>query len=129
MDWLSYRKSTLIIAVSLVVLFAGVLSRCFFKSGYSVAEAQLVRVEKGDLDIQVQTVGVLDAARTHMVSSAIRGDKGKIIFLVKDGAQVAKDDVLVRLDPTPFETEVHRLGGEVRSLAASVDSANQMLYW
>jgi HlyD family secretion protein len=64
-----------------------------------------------------------------MVSSAIRGDKGKIIYLVDDGALVAKDDVLVRLDPTPFETEVHRLGGEVRSLTASVDSARQMLEW
>jgi HlyD family secretion protein len=129
MDQISFRKSTLIIAVSLVILLAGVLSRCVLKSSQSTAEAQLVRVEKGDLDIQVQTVGVLDAARTHMVSSAIRGDKGKIIYLVEDGALVAKDDVLVRLDPTPFETEVHRLGGEVRSLTASVDSAKQMLEW
>jgi HlyD family secretion protein len=129
MDRISFRKSTLIIAVSLVILLAGVLSRCVLKSSHSTAEAQLVQVEKGDLDIQVQTVGVLDAARTHMVSSAIRGDKGKIIYLVDDGALVAKDDVLVRLDPTPFETEVHRLGGEVRSLTASVDSARQMLEW
>jgi HlyD family secretion protein len=129
MDRIPYRKSTIIIAVSLVVLLAGALSRCFFKSSHSIAEAQLAKVEKGDLDIQVQTVGVLDAARTHMVSSAIRGDKGKIIYLVKDGALVARDDVLVRLDPTPFETEVHRLGGEMRSLEASVESAQQMLEW
>jgi HlyD family secretion protein len=129
MDRISFRKSTVIIVASLVILLAGVLSRCVLKSSHSTAEAQLVQVEKGDLDIQVQTVGVLDAARTHMVSSAIRGDKGKIIYLVDDGALVAKDDVLVRLDPTPFETEVHRLGGEVRSLTASVDSARQMLEW
>jgi HlyD family secretion protein len=129
MDRITYRKSTLIVGVSLLVILAGLLSRCFFKSSPTIADAQLVRVEKGDLNIQVQTVGVLDAARTHMVSSAIRGDKGKIIFLVEDGTLVAKDDVLVRLDPTPFETAVHRLGGEVRSLAASVDSARQMLEW
>jgi HlyD family secretion protein len=129
MDWISYRNSTFLILVSLVVLTAVLLSRCFVKSSHTGTGAQLVQVKKGDLDIQVQTVGVLDAARTHMVSSAIRGDKGKIIFLVKDGSLVAKDDVLVRLDPTPFETEVHRLGGEVRSLAASVESARQMLEW
>jgi HlyD family secretion protein len=129
MDRISYRKSTIIVAVSLVVLIAGLLSRCLIRPFHSVAEAQLVQVEKGDLDIQVQTVGVLDAARTHMVSSAIRGDKGKIISLVEDGSLVAKDDILVRLDSTPFETEVHRLGGEVRSLAASVESAQQMLEW
>jgi HlyD family secretion protein len=129
MDRKPYPKRTIIVAVSLVVLIAGLLSRCFINSAPTRAEAQLVPVKKGDLDIQVQTVGVLDAARTHMVSSAIRGDKGKIIFLVEDGTQVAKDDVLVRLDPTPFETEVHRLGGEVRSLAASMESAKQMLAW
>jgi HlyD family secretion protein len=129
MDPKSYRKRTLLIAVSLVVLTVVLLSRCFVKSSHTVTGAQLVQVKKGDLDIQVQTVGVLDAARTHMVSSAIRGDKGKIIFLVKDGSLVARDDVLVRLDSTPFETEVHRLGGEVRSLAASVESARQMLEW
>ena len=61
----------------------------------------------------------MDAARTHMISSAVRGDKGKIIFLVEDGSSVAKDDILIRLDPTPFETEIHRLGGEVRSLEAA----------
>jgi HlyD family secretion protein len=129
MDRISYRKNTLLIAASLLVLTTILLSRCFVKSSHLGTGVQLVQVKKGDLDIQVQTVGVLDAARTHMVSSAIRGDKGKIIFLVKDGALVAKDDVLVRLDPTPFETEVHRLGGEVHSLTASVESARQMLEW
>ncbi len=129
MDRITYRKGAIYIAVLLVMLTAGVLSRCFIKPSNSIADAQLVQVDRGDLDIHVQTVGVLDAARTHMVSSAIRGDKGKIIFLVEDGALVAKDDVLVRLDPTPFETEIHRLGGEVRSLVAAVDSAQQMLEW
>jgi HlyD family secretion protein len=117
------------IALPLMVLTAVLISRCYNRPMVAVSDAQLVRVQRGELDIEVQTVGVLDAARTHMVSSAIRGDKGKIIYLVEDGALVSKEDVLVRLDPTPFETEVHRLGGEVRSLAASVDSAKQMLAW
>ncbi len=129
MDRIRGRKGARYIAVSLVVLMAILLSRCFLQPSNPIRDSQLVQVDRGDLDIQVQTVGVLDAARTHMVSSAVRGDKGKIIFLVEDGARVTKNDVLVRLDPTPFETEIHRLGGEVRSLVAAVESAKQMLEW
>jgi HlyD family secretion protein len=129
MDRKKYRNGALYIAAALAALVTVMLSRCFIPPTSAVSDAQLAQVDRGDLDIQVQTVGVLDAARTHMVSSAVRGDKGKIIFLVEDGSVVAQDDVLVRLDPTPFETELHRFRGEVRSLAASVDSAKQMLEW
>lgn len=64
------------------------ISRCSTTPSGAVHKALLVAVEKGELDIEAQTVTMLDAARTHMVSSAIRGDKGKIIFRVEDGALV-----------------------------------------
>lgn len=129
MDRTIYRKSAPYLVILLVAVGTLLISRCFMHPTSPVRRSQLAQVDKGDLEIRVQTVGVLDAARTHMVSSAIRGDKGKIIFLVEDGALVVEDDVLVRLDPTPFETEVHRLSGEVRSLGAAQDSAKQMLEW
>ncbi|MCK4787698.1 MAG: efflux RND transporter periplasmic adaptor subunit [Desulfobacteraceae bacterium] len=129
MDRVKYRKNAIYIIVPLVAVIALLLSRCFSRPASAIRDFQLVRVASGDFDINVKTVGVLDAARTHMVSSTIRGDKGKIIFLVEDGSVVTKDDVLVRLDPTPFETEVLRLSGEVRSLEAAVESAKQMLKW
>ncbi len=129
MELIRYRNSAIYVAVLLVALMTIMLSIYFIQPSNAIRDSHLVQVVRGDLEINVQTVGVLDAARTYMVSSAIRGDKGKIIFLVEDGALVAKDDVLVRLDPTPFETEIHRLGGEVRSLAALLDSAKQMLEW
>lgn len=129
MNLTKYRNGALYIVVPLVMMTAILFSRCFVPPINAVSDSRLARVERGELNIDVQTVGVLDAARTHMVSSAVRGDKGKIISLVEDGALVSKHDVLVRLDPTPFESEVHRLGGEVRSLAASVESAKQMLEW
>ncbi|MGD8769553.1 MAG: efflux RND transporter periplasmic adaptor subunit [Desulfobacterales bacterium] len=129
MDRVKYHKNAIYIIVPLVAVMALLLSRCFSRPASAIRDIQMVQVARGDFDINVKTVGVLDAARTHMVSSTIRGDKGKIIFLVEDGSVVTKDDVLVRLDPTPFETEVHRLSGEVRSLEAAVESARQMLKW
>ena len=129
MDRVKYHKNAIYIIVPLVAVMALFLSRYFSRPASAIRDSQMVQVARGDFDINVKTVGVLDAARTHMVSSTIRGDKGKIIFLVEDGSVVTKDDVLVRLDPTPFETEVHRLSGEVRSLEAAVESARQMLKW
>ncbi len=90
---------------------------------------QVAQVEQRDFIIRVNTVGVLDAARSHVVSSAIRGDKGKIIYLIPDGSRVSRGQVLVRLDPSVFEEEVRRLKGEVASLEAAVESASQMLEW
>jgi HlyD family secretion protein len=129
MNRVKYRKSVIYFAVPLVVLIALLLSHSFSRQFIANRDFQLVQVAKGDFDINVKTVGVLDAARTHMVASTIRGDKAKIIYLVEGGSMVTKDDVLVRLDPTPFETEVHQLSGEVRSLEAAVESAKQMLKW
>ncbi|MDM8551406.1 SPOR domain-containing protein [Desulfobacterales bacterium HSG2] len=90
---------------------------------------RLARVKKIDFDIQVNTVGVLDAARFHTVSSEIRGNKGKIISLIEDGKRVGKGDILVRFDPTPFETEILSLSGEVSAHAAVLQASEQLLKW
>jgi HlyD family secretion protein len=82
-----------------------------------------------DFQIEVNTVGTLDAARSHMVSSAIKGNKGKIIFIVDDGAEVEKGDILIKLDPTPFEEEILRLTGEMRSRGAAIDAEKQAVEW
>ncbi len=115
----------LICIVFLVILGAGWNSPGQnIKNDYPLAEASA-----RDFEIMIRTVGVLDAARSHMVSSSIRGDKGKIIYLIEDGSHVKKDDVLVRLDPTPFETDIHRLKDEVRNLQAAVEAEQQILEW
>ena len=97
----------------------------------SEAEGELLvtTVQRGDIAISIHTVGVIDAAKSHMVSSDIRGNKGKIISLISDGSWVEMGDVLVQLDPSPFEKEVHRLQGKVDSLAAAVEASEQLLSW
>jgi len=121
-------RKYLIIALCMGII--GLIVTRFVRSGYEEAsDFQLATVSKKSFDIMVNTVGVLDAARSHMVSSAMRGDKGKIIYLVEDGTRVEKADVLVKLDPTPFENDIHRLKGEVIELEAAVDAARQILEW
>lgn len=93
------------------------------------AALQLYTLKENDFTIEIKTIGNLDAARSHMISSDIRGDKGKIIYLINDGEHVKKGDILVKLDPTPFEEEVHRLKAELISLQSAVEAAEQILEW
>ena len=90
-------------------------------------ERHLATVRKGSFEIQLQTVGVLDAARAYQAISALRGDRGKIIQIVEDGAKVEKGDVILRFDPTPFEADILRLSGELKSREAVVEYAQQNL--
>lgn len=95
----------------------------------SDSPAHLAEISERDFDIMIKTIGVLDAARSHMLSSTIKGDKGKIVFLVEDGTHVKEGDVLVKLDASPFEEEIHQLEGELVRLTAALDANKQALEW
>ncbi len=110
-----------VIGVALAALF--VLTR--YEDEPQLKELLLASVRKMDFAITLHTIGVLDAAQSHMISSAIRGTGGKIVFLVEDGTRVKEGDVLVRFDPSPFEKEVKQWQGEVESLQAAVQAAEQ----
>jgi len=121
------RKYTLL---PLCLLLIGLLSVRFVKSSPTEnSDFQLATVSPGNFDVMVNTVGTLDAARSYMVSSTIKGDKGKIIYLIGDGSRVREGDVLVKLDSAPFEAEAERLKGEVSSLEAAVEASHQLLEW
>jgi HlyD family secretion protein len=79
--------------------------------------------------VLVETVGELDAARSTVLFSQIRGDRGKIVWIIDDGARIKKDDVLVRLDPTFFEEEVTRLTAKVQEWEVVVSAHEQVLEW
>lgn len=98
-------------------------------SSYREEDIQLATVTLADFDIKVNTIGTLDADRSYMISSSIKGDKGKIIFLIDDGRMVKEGDVLLRFDSTPFEDEILRLSGELRSHDATVEAYMQNLEW
>ncbi|MFZ5906409.1 MAG: efflux RND transporter periplasmic adaptor subunit [Nitrospirota bacterium] len=119
------RKLLLVVGIPLVVL----IFASFFYSKHDNQPVQLATVAKSDFEIWVHTIGTLDAERAHMISSAIKGDKGKVIFIVEDGKMVKEGDVLIQFDPSPFEADILRLTGEMQSREATVESAEQLLEW
>lgn len=108
------------------LLVAGLLGGIYYTEQKDPSTSDLdTIVRKRDFSVEINVVGVLDAARSHMVSSNLRDIKGKILFLIDDGVQVKKDDVLVKLDPVPYENQVEKLQAEVNGLKAAVQAATQ----
>ena len=71
------------LAMGLVTV--GLLLVRFVTPGSSNHDVQLATVSASSFDIRVNAVGVLDTERSHTISSAIGGNKGKIVYLIEDG--------------------------------------------
>lgn len=105
----SNRKRAAAVAAGAAIAFAIVSGRSSV-----VPEASLVPVRQGSFEVKVATVGHVDTASAFHLTSQVRGDRGKVIQIVEDGAHVEKGDLLVTFDPHFFETEIQRLTGEVK---------------
>ena len=111
--------------VLLLLLFAA-LAGCN-SSGNEADNQVLSEVRKRDFSIELHIIGVLDAAKSHMISSGIEGANGTIIYLIDDGERVEKGTPLVRFDRALFEKEVAELESQVKSYGAAVKAAEQVV--
>ena len=84
-------------------------------------------VKKRSFSIELHIVSVLDAVKSHMISSGIEGANGTIIYLVDDGEWVEKGTPLVRFDRALFEKEVDELESQVKSYTSAVKAAEQVV--
>ncbi len=86
----------------------------------------LAEVKHRDFSIDLNIVGVLDAAQSHMISSKLEGTNGTIIYLIEDGKRVTQGETLVRFDRALFEKEVTELESQAESYTAAVQAAEQV---
>lgn len=80
-------------------------------------------------EIEVHTIGELETMRSTSITSSVKGDLGKIIYLIQDGASVKAGDVLVRMDPTPFEEHIAELKLKIREQKGKIDILERMATW
>lgn len=85
------------------------------------------RAATRSFDIEVRSVGELEAARSNMIFSSLKGDQGKIIHLVADGTYVKTGELLVKLDPTPFEEAIEEQEAAIREQEGKVQALEQAL--
>src|SRR5438105_352134 len=101
----------------------------FSPKSNSLTEEHFVPIKKRSFSIDVKTVGELEAVHSTAIASMIRGDHCKIIYLIQDGVNVQEEDVLVKLDSTPFEEKVLSLETKVKEQQAYAQSLNKGLDW
>ena len=123
------RKLVKTVLLSLTPLLAAGYMLAPMKGLRDDASILTAEAARRDFSVVVQAVGKLDAANSTTISSEVRGDRGKIIYLIEDGIKVKQGDVLVRLDPTPFEEKVTRLEAKLRENEAFVAAQEQILDW
>lgn len=119
-------------ALCLVGLIAYGISQSDFlpkNSSQDADEVMTVLVQPKSFSIEVRTVGELEAAQSKIISSAIRGDYGKVIELIPDGTDVEPGELLVRMDPTPFEQKIDELSSKLAEQEVHIETLEKTLQW
>lgn len=84
---------------------------------------------KRSFPIEVRSVGELESARSTSIGCSIRSDQSKIIDIISDGTHVNAGDLLVKIDPTPFEKKVEELQIKSLECEAQIEILIQALEW
>lgn len=113
------------LAVGLLTLVVWLNSR---RTTDAFGAVETVTVKPGEFGVEVFAVGEIDSEKSITISSGLK-EEGKIVFLIDDGSRVEEGDVLVRLDPTPFEQIVAEFTSKVNEWNALVAAQQQSLEW
>jgi HlyD family secretion protein/macrolide-specific efflux system membrane fusion protein len=85
----------------------------------------LVTVKRGDLNIEVIETGKVQPREKVEIKSKVAGQVEAV--LVKEGDQVKKGQLLLRLDPTDFRRDVAKAQADVARAEADIASAKNAL--
>ncbi|MBA3957051.1 MAG: efflux RND transporter periplasmic adaptor subunit [Parachlamydiaceae bacterium] len=120
------KQHTLLLAIILVGLFLLFISQ----KSHPKANLELIApVKKRSFAIDVKAIGELEATYSTTIASQLRGDNGKLIYLIPDGTNVKIGDLLVKIDPTPFEEKLESLQNKLRDQNAHIATLEKLLAW
>lgn len=114
------------------ILFMGLLILVSRKESEKEDHDDLVifaEAQPRSFHVEVHTMGELEAAKSIIIASTIRGDQGKVISLIPDGVTVKPGELLVKMDPTPFEEKASELNSKIKDQRAIIRSLQQTLDW
>ena len=118
---------TLLILLGCCGLFLGFY---LFKGIHELSKTvPILPVIKRHLLVEIKTVGELEAARSLIIASSVKGDQGKIIDLIADGITVEPGQILIKMDPTPFEEKIEKLRAQIKEQEACLKAFEHALEW
>jgi HlyD family secretion protein len=124
------KKTSIALVIGAIIGIGFLYARSHF---YHAAQEQgniLTEVSaKRSYDIEIHTVGELEAMRSTSITSAIKGDLGKIIYLIADGHNVKANEILVKMDPTPFEEHIEDLKRQIREQQGKIELLERLVMW
>lgn len=124
-----YIQFAIIITVFVIIAVSSIKKQ-FNKSATSrPSDLTLAKAEKRDFEVTVKAVGELEAARSTVIASAIKGDLGKIIYIIPDGVNVKPGDVILKMDPTPFEEKLEKLKSQISEQQDFIETLEKTLEW
>jgi multidrug efflux pump subunit AcrA (membrane-fusion protein) len=118
--WIRSRPGRVTLAGALLLVVAlGILGT---RRRGSAAEVPVTTVQRGELAVDVTSVGELQAVRSQSFGvPRLRTSAAKIVWLVPEGSTVAPGDTLVRFDNTEVARRVEELEGRLGSARAALE--------
>jgi len=122
-----FTKKQKIVSLVIIVILLLVFRSC--KQDTPSENSEFTQAEIRNFAVTVSTIGELAAARSTIINSEIKGDRGKIIYIIEDGTTVKENDILIKLDPTFFKENVEEYKAKVKEREAIIDAREQLLEW
>jgi len=126
-DRFGYKKIFQILGLLLLLVI--IISMLLSPKSHDEEAVPTTMAAKRSFSVEVRTFGELESANSISIASNIRIDQPKAIYVIRDGSHVNKDDLLVKVDPTPYEKRVEELSISVKEAESQVIAAEQALQW
>ena len=118
-------RRVIIVVVILAVLGAGAFYYFRDRGGDVEAAYRLGEVTKGPMEVLVSSTGKVHPVMIVDVGSQVSGQVSEV--LVDYNSLVSKDEVIARIDPTPFEARLEVAEADLAQAEASVVMQNASL--
>ncbi len=122
----SSNKIKIYAVLAAVVVIGIILLKNRGGSGGDVVE-EYHEIKRGDLHISVKEGGSLEAVEEVKIKNMLTGNS-KIIYLLPEGSQVKKGDLLVELDATEMMEQIKKLALEVENNKTALVTAKNNLF-
>lgn len=95
--------------------------------GRSTDGIDTAHVQEGPFDLTIAETGALQALKSMSYASTIQSNQAKIVALAPEGRMVAKGDLLILFDTTPFEEQIREGEAQASQARAELVKARQDL--